>query len=258
MTLSSWRMLALSIGASAALTCAAPAESRDGDHEREAAEIAEHYFDLWSAPNDVMLKATPALYGSTVAFYGRDITQSALIAEKRRFAERWPVRAYRHRPDSVRVDCDAEDELCTVRSRYDYTVANPRGGRQARGSSALEIGVSFASGRPVIVSETTWKAPGGDRAESHAQAPSGPDAAPVEDPRRAVALCRDYLARATAPYGQIKVEVGRDGPSVESADGALAVPLSVKVVYARAGGPETRTSPVVCKFDAAGRVVGVK
>ena len=45
---------------------------------------------------------------------------------------------------------------------------------------------------------------------------------------------------------------------VESADGALAVPLSVKVVYARAGGPETRTSPVVCKFDAAGRVVGVK
>ncbi len=256
MTISPWRTLALSLGASAALTCGAAAASRDGADERGAAALAERYFDLWSASNEVMLKATPALYGPTVAFYGRNIRQAALVAEKRRFAERWPVRTYRHRPDSVRVECDADTELCTVRSRYDYTVANPRDGRQGRGSSALKIGVSFASGRPVIVSETTWKEPDDERTEGQDQV--SPDATPVEDPRRAVALCRDYLARATAPYGRIKVEVDRDGPSVESAAGELAVPLSVKVVYARAGGPETRTSPVVCRFDAGGRVVGVK
>ncbi|KAA2236624.1 hypothetical protein [Salinarimonas soli] len=237
----SWRIIGLGLAASVALVGAAEAADRD----RAALDLAERYLEVWSARNDVMLEATPDLYAPAVGYYGRQTRRSELLAEKRRFADRWPVRRYTHRPETLRVTCDAQARSCLVRSLYDYKVANPGKGTRAQGSSGLALEVSFASDHPVIVSETAWK-PGEAK-----PAPAGGD-------DRAVALCRDYLARAAAPHGQIRVQVERDGPVRETSRGELTLPLAARVVYARAGGPETRSSPVVCRVDPAGRVVGIE
>jgi hypothetical protein len=249
-------MIALGLAAAALMGGpGAAARERPTDDAREAVALAERYLELWSSPNDEMIEATPELYASSVRYYGRRIDRAALLAQKRRFADRWPVRSYRHRPGSIRAACEERTRICLVRSVYDYSVENPRSGKQGRGSSGLTIGVSLAGERPLIVSETVWRAPGAPAEEALV---SRAEEAPDFDDERAVSQCRDFVTRAAARHGKVSVEVEPDGPATATPAGGLALPLAVKVVYARAGGPETRSSAVMCRFDAAGEVVGIE
>jgi hypothetical protein len=120
---------------------------------RAARDLASAYLDRWSAPNPVALAAAPSFYGSKVTFHGRERDLDSVLAEKRRFSERWPDRDYRHRPETTQVSCDADGVHCTVWSIFDYSARNPRFGRRASGIGAHELVVSFAGGTPIIQSE---------------------------------------------------------------------------------------------------------
>jgi hypothetical protein len=124
-------------------------------HASAAQELAISYLEYWSASNPVTLKATPAFYAPRVAFHGRMMSARSLLEEKRRFVRRWPERLYRHRLDTMQVACAPQGETCTVRSVFDFTAANPKRRRHSQGTASLELVVSFASGRPVIVSENS-------------------------------------------------------------------------------------------------------
>jgi hypothetical protein len=119
-----------------------------------ARKLASAYLDVWSAPNQVALSSVSSFYGSTVRFHGRTITLGSMLAEKRRFAERWPYRTYRHRPETTQVSCEAGRTRCTVWSIFDFSAANDRG-RRSRGIGEHELVVSLSSGRPIIVSENS-------------------------------------------------------------------------------------------------------
>jgi len=58
-----------------------------------ARDLAFAYLDLWSAPNFTALASAPSFYGPTVTFHGQARKISSVLAEKRRFAERWPEEA---------------------------------------------------------------------------------------------------------------------------------------------------------------------
>jgi hypothetical protein len=120
---------------------------------RVAKELAIDYLDFWSDPNAVALDAHGQFYAPTIRYHGRDVSARALQEEKRRFARRWPDREYRPRLDTMRTSCAGA--FCTIRSTFDYRAADPNRGRSASGTGILELGVSFAGGAPVIVSETS-------------------------------------------------------------------------------------------------------
>jgi hypothetical protein len=120
-----------------------------------ARNLAFAYLDVWSAPNRVTLASVSSFYGSTVTFHGRTVPLGSMLAEKRRFAERWPNRAYRHRPETTQVSCEAGGARCTVWSIFDFSAGNSRQGRRSRGIGEHELVVSLSSGRPVIVSENS-------------------------------------------------------------------------------------------------------
>jgi hypothetical protein len=132
---------------------------------RVAKELAIDYLDFWSDPNAVALGAHEQFYAPTIRYHGRDMSARALQEEKRRFARRWPEREYRPRLDSMRTSCAGA--FCTIRSTFDYRAADPNRGRVSSGTGILELGVSFAGGTPVIVSETSSVLRrGGDRTVS--------------------------------------------------------------------------------------------
>ena len=54
-----------------------------------------------SAPGAVMLGTAPRYYAPQVRFYGRVTGLPALLAEKRRFVQRWPERRYQPRPGAL-------------------------------------------------------------------------------------------------------------------------------------------------------------
>ncbi len=120
---------------------------------RAAKELAIDYLDFWSDPNAVALDAHEEFYAPTIRYHGREISARALREEKRRFARRWPERAYRPRLDTMRTSCAGA--FCTIRALFDFRAADPHRGRSSSGTGIIELGVSFAGGQPAIVSETS-------------------------------------------------------------------------------------------------------
>ena len=123
--------------------------------EEAARQLAARYLQLWSGPNATALASAPSFYGPTVKFHGETRTLESVLAEKRRFAERWPDRVYRHLPRTTQVACEAGGTRCTVRSSFDFTAANPSDGRRSLGVGEHELVVSLSGQRPVIVAETS-------------------------------------------------------------------------------------------------------
>jgi hypothetical protein len=119
-----------------------------------AQRLSEAYLDSVSSPGDGMAAAAPRFYGAKVRFHGRTMSLAALIAEKRRFARRWPERRYEPQGEP-RVSCNAATQSCLVRTVHDFTAASPGRGARSQGVGELMLTVSFANGRPVIVEETS-------------------------------------------------------------------------------------------------------
>ncbi len=128
-----------------------PSSSR----QQDAQSLAIDYLDLWSASNRQALQMTPQFYGPRVLFHGTRISFGSLLAEKRRFAQRWPTRNYHYRPDTMNIRCRPDENTCTVQSTFDFVAANSALDRRSRGVGTHELVVSFAGGRPIIISESS-------------------------------------------------------------------------------------------------------
>ena len=124
------------------------------DQASAAQRFAIDYLAFWSAPNATALETTPDFYASRVEFYGRPMSASAILEEKRRFVRRWPERQYNPRLETMQTRCGPA-ALCMVRTILDFTAANPERGKRSQGTARLELGVKFQARRPVIVSETS-------------------------------------------------------------------------------------------------------
>ena len=117
---------------------------------RAARELALNYISLWSAPNPVALASAPSFYGSVVRFHGSVRSAASVIAEKRRFVQRWPNRDYRYRPGETFVGCEAKSDYCTVWSIFDFSATNAETKRHSRGIAEHELIVSFESEWPIM------------------------------------------------------------------------------------------------------------
>ncbi|CAO4171139.1 hypothetical protein [Methylorubrum populi] len=129
-------------------------DPRFSDWAVAAQRLSLDYLASVSAPNGAMLAAAPRFYDKRVVFYGRPLSVGGLMAEKQRFAQRWPERRYEAQ-GAPQVACDGPSATCVVRTIHDFTAISPARGARSRGVAELILTVSFASGRPVIVSETS-------------------------------------------------------------------------------------------------------
>ncbi|UVK37853.1 helicase [Mesorhizobium sp. AR10] len=77
-------------------------------------------------------------------------------------------------------------------------------------------------------------------------------------PPAVVRVCRQAIMSAATPLGAVRVDAASAGPVRRHRRGALTAPIEVRIDYARQGGIEVRQARVVCRLDAAGRVVAVK
>ncbi|WP_375453275.1 hypothetical protein [uncultured Methylobacterium sp.] len=131
----------------------AGADPRASDRAGQAQALAGDYLAVFSAPVGAMVAGAPRFYGARLRFHGRMTTLAELLAEKRRFAQRWPERRYA--PRTVRTACDAALESCIVRAIVDFRAGSPARGARAQGVAELVLEVSFPGGRAVIVSESS-------------------------------------------------------------------------------------------------------
>ncbi|MCE4223167.1 hypothetical protein HCU64_05345 [Methylobacterium sp. C25] len=130
-------------------------DPRFTDWAGQAQRLTSDYLDSVSARNDAMLASAPRFYGNHVRFHGRSMSLAALMADKRRFVQRWPERRYKPQSGAMRTTCSAASATCVVHTIFGFQAENPARGARSQGLSELTLAVSFAGEHPVIVSETS-------------------------------------------------------------------------------------------------------
>lgn len=119
-------------------------------HSDDARAVAfiHAYHDALSHPNNVALEYMANAYASDVSFYGKKVPKHSVLSEKRKFVERWPLRAYNVRRDSLSVDCAS---ICRVSGVLDwYTIRNQG---EARSSGSAEFSLYWDPISGLITSE---------------------------------------------------------------------------------------------------------
>jgi hypothetical protein len=122
-------------------------------------KIEETAFDFlsainsdWSLPNEQALALMPYYYAPSVTFYGEALSLSEVMAEKWKFAERWPIRSYVVDPSSVSVFCSQIS--CTVDAAILWSASSPERGADASGVSTWSVVLTLVDGRLQITGET--------------------------------------------------------------------------------------------------------
>ena len=114
--------------------------------------LTADYLDAFSRGDESQASAA-RFYGSQVRFHGRTMTVTALIAEKRRFARRWPERRYE--PRGMKTVCNAQLATCIVRATVAFQAGSASRDALSSGLAELVLEVNFSGSRPVIVSESS-------------------------------------------------------------------------------------------------------
>jgi len=120
-----------------------------------AADFASFYWAHIANENEEAIQFLSSAYTDSVDYYGRRTAKQTVIAEKRRFVQRWPERNYRPRSNDTSITCEAQNQQCTIQGIADFAAKNAARGKQERGSFHYTITVKLVDGSFRIVAENS-------------------------------------------------------------------------------------------------------
>jgi hypothetical protein len=111
----------------------------DSSIESQVAFLATYYFAAW---NNNYWQGLSLMYGDEVRYFDKMIPKAEVIADKQKFAERWPNRDYRVRRDSLSVRCNGTStwlDDCAVWGVVEWTASNSA--NRSTGSANFQFGL---------------------------------------------------------------------------------------------------------------------
>ena len=135
---------------SAAPPASPPSQAYVQSPETKAASFVGRYHQAWSSDNSTALGFMQSAYGDNVSFYGKTISKTALLQEKIKFAERWPIRSYSVRPDSLAIQC--QTTICHIEGIVDWSASSPARRKHSQGAASFSM--YWDSSLETITSET--------------------------------------------------------------------------------------------------------
>lgn len=105
-----------------------------------------------SLPTNDLIQLSQNAYAESVQFYGKQITRREVLADKKQYADRWPVRVSSARPNTIRTSCNVA--TCRVTGIYDWQVSNPSTKKRLSGVASFDYTVDMrGSGYRVVAEE---------------------------------------------------------------------------------------------------------
>jgi hypothetical protein len=120
--------------------------------KKSAEDAAVAYVTAWSSSNYTALEHMRKIGAPRIEYFGKTISREAWQGMKRKFADKWPVRQYKLRPGSMRVECE-ENSRCVVRSVVDWTTTHLGRSDTVSGASQLELGVDLSGRQGTVYRE---------------------------------------------------------------------------------------------------------
>jgi hypothetical protein len=122
--------------------------------EKAMKEMAVWVREAWAKPSPDW-NVLRRIYSDRVMFHENDMAVDDVMGSKRRFAEIWPLRSYKIRPDTVSAACQRPSNACDVRGIMDWHVSNPRRNKAMSGVDTFEYRIRWTGDRYEVLVETT-------------------------------------------------------------------------------------------------------
>lgn len=136
--------LALACG----LAVCAPAAAAESD------DIVASFFAIWDRNGSVTAEQVERNYAAHVNYYGQELSNAGVYADKRAFVRRWPDRRYTVVPGSVSKGCDAAQTRCEVGVTLAWSASSPGRGAAAHGLTRVSLTLARQDGALKIVRES--------------------------------------------------------------------------------------------------------
>ncbi|TCA18505.1 hypothetical protein E0H68_03455 [Rhizobium leguminosarum bv. viciae] len=114
----------------------ADASSKPADPSQAASAFIAKYHDAWSLPNSQAMTFMRQAYADSVDFYGKQVSISDVLQDKKTFAERWPDRAYSIRHRSETVSCIV---TCRVTGTVEWFSRSVQRGKTSSGIADFQV-----------------------------------------------------------------------------------------------------------------------
>lgn len=110
---------------------------------------------ILSGPADQYVKILDGIYSEQVVYFGKQTSRAAIVTQLTRFVDRWPIRSYVVRPDSIKVQCDNETSACQISGLIEFSAKSPARNQWSHGVASFDYLLSFRPNArwPVIVNE---------------------------------------------------------------------------------------------------------
>jgi len=131
----------------------AVAQYPEGSPERRASEFVLAVLNRWSGPNAELLPFLNGLYTDKVVYYGKAESGQTVLLTKRRFANRWPQRAYTVRPSSLTATCSEAAATCRVKGTMGWKFQEAK--TTSHGVASFEYSIVLSDEGAKIVAETS-------------------------------------------------------------------------------------------------------
>jgi hypothetical protein len=119
-----------------------PTHNRGESRRSAAISFANDYFAHWSDSNAAAIGYFGRIYSDSVKFAERSISRDSLMAEKRKFAERWPERLYSARPKTIQAECDETARTCSVTGLIDWDCRNSQRPERSAGVAKFTLQIA--------------------------------------------------------------------------------------------------------------------
>jgi len=114
----------------------------------------EEYLVIWADNANIRPAIVDRLYARSVLYYGRPMTQSAVLRDKLGFIRQWPFRSYQVRPGSVTNDCGVSAQRCRVSAVLRWSRADASGRHRQSGTNTVTLDLVREDGTLKIARES--------------------------------------------------------------------------------------------------------
>lgn len=110
---------------------------------------------IMSGPDDGYFKLLNGIYADQVMYFGKQVQRAEVVTQVTKFIERWPMRSYVVRPESLRVQCDSNLAACQISGMIDFSAKSVARNQWSRGTATFDYLLAFRPNQkyPVIVNE---------------------------------------------------------------------------------------------------------
>lgn len=129
--------------------------STDNDLDKRAADFLSEYYQTAETSPEQAIPWMLAHYKPVVDFFGKQQSLNQIIAQKRSYLTRWPIRSYRLMANTVTTQCNKVDMTCQSTGSLEFEVQSPERKAFSQGKASFILSIDFSGNTPQIAVENS-------------------------------------------------------------------------------------------------------